>query len=112
MPNSPLYHFLHKRTVTVDDDPTAPRPPTVLSHDLQLLSAFSLQREPITHHTKQFRGTIDYVFVSSHSLRVCGLQQPDESAAKRGIPSETEPSDHLHLLVQLACVGMPTPTGV
>jgi endonuclease/exonuclease/phosphatase family metal-dependent hydrolase len=108
LPGSALYKYLHEGKLTLDLPPSSPTSPPldtrkpVVSHDLSLRSAFSIHREPLTHRTTHFNGTIDYIIVTQNSLQVCALLYPNEQAAKQGIPSENEPSDHLPLVAQLA----------
>ncbi|KAK4749249.1 hypothetical protein SAY87_026698 [Trapa incisa] len=103
------------------------RPPGKLNHQLPLVSAYSsfarlnvasgsekqkrrmdtLTNEPLfTNCTRDFIGTLDYIFYSADSLTVEGLLELlDEDSLRKdtGLPSPEWSSDHIALLAEFRC---------
>eukprot|EP00252_Welwitschia_mirabilis_P025063 TRINITY_DN7692_c0_g1_i1.p1 TRINITY_DN7692_c0_g1~~TRINITY_DN7692_c0_g1_i1.p1 ORF type:complete len:614 (-),score=96.22 TRINITY_DN7692_c0_g1_i1:751-2592(-) len=108
------------------------RPPSKLSHQLPLVSAYSsfarmmglslgmdthcrrmdpATNEPLfTNCTRDFLGTLDYIFYTADSLMVESLLELlDEESLRKdtGLPSPEWSSDHIALLAELRCKPRP-----
>ena len=74
-----------------------------LSHSLHLASAYGLHSKP-THATTGYVNTLDWVFFSARSLRLCrvaSIPPVEELTRHGGIPSAEFPSDHVALVCDL-----------
>ena len=73
-----------------------------LSHSLQLQSAYTKELE-FTNWTPTFKGIIDYIWYSSHSVNVVGVLggiDKDYIGKTVGFPNWHHPSDHIPILSQ------------
>lgn len=81
--------------------------PRQLGHQLQLQSAYAAVsgKEPeFTNYTGQFKGTLDYVWVSRGTLAVNGVLEIDKKSnvsKETAMPAPQYPSDHVCLLCEL-----------
>ncbi|GMN45328.1 hypothetical protein TIFTF001_014513 [Ficus carica] len=69
--------------------------------------------EPLfTNFTKNFSGTLDYIFYTENSLRVEGLLNLlDRETLGPGLPSPVWPSDHIALMARFSLKPQPTRLG-
>lgn len=78
---------------------------TGMSHDLDLLSCYANKALTYTNYTYDFRGVLDYVFVTRDSVHAAAVLMPLSEAQLSehcpGIPNANTPSDHVLLYVQL-----------
>lgn len=81
-----------------------------IEHPFHLRSSYSAlsgtpDEMPFTNYVPTFNGVIDYIWYSSNSLEVISLLgPPDMEYLKRvpGFPSYHFPSDHLHIMAEVA----------
>lgn len=81
-----------------------------IEHPFHLRSAYSAlngtpEEMPFTNYVPTFNGVIDYIWYSSNSVEVISLLgPPDMDYLKRvpGFPNYHFPSDHLHLMAEVA----------
>jgi len=75
--------------------------PIKLTHDISLSSSYKavMEEEPkYTNKQASFEGTLDYIWYSNKSLRVCGvIEMP---VLKAPVPDQYYPSDHLSLIAK------------
>lgn len=77
-----------------------------ITHSFQLKSAYDSGLMPYTNYTYDFKGVIDYIFISRPQLNALGLLGPLDSQWLfdnniLGCPHPHIPSDHFSLLAQL-----------
>lgn len=79
-----------------------------IEHPFHLRSSYSLGNDnvmPFTNYVPNFNGVIDYIWYSSNSLELISvLGPPDMKYLERvpGFPNYHFPSDHLHLMSEVA----------
>lgn len=74
-----------------------------MSHDLALTSCYPAALAPYTNCTHDFRGVLDYIFVSSEYFRVASVLGvvPLEQLAFPALPNAHSPSDHVSLFASV-----------
>lgn len=73
------------------------------SLSLRFESSYASQSEPDTNYTRNYTGTLDYIWYDQDTLSLCSLlQSVKESEKKRPIemPNNRYPSDHASLMAQ------------
>jgi mRNA deadenylase 3'-5' endonuclease subunit Ccr4 len=70
-----------------------------MRHDLALVSCYPPEATPYTNCTHEFRGVLDYIFVSAESVRVASILSvvPLEQLPCPALPNAHSPSDHVLL---------------
>lgn len=75
-----------------------------MRHDLSLVSCYP-KTTVYTNYTHEFKGVLDYIFVTSDTLQVAAILKPlseeQLTAPLPAIPSPFNPSDHVSLFTQL-----------
>jgi CCR4-NOT transcription complex subunit 6 len=74
-----------------------------MRHDLALVSCYPPDATPYTNCTHDFRGVLDYIFVSAESVRVASILSvvPLEQLPFPALPNAHSPSDHVLLLASV-----------
>ncbi|KAK9758536.1 Endonuclease-reverse transcriptase [Popillia japonica] len=80
--------------------------PNEFTHSFKLASAYSEDIMPYTNYTYDFKGIIDYIFYTKHTMKPLGLLGPHSAEWLRehkivGCPHPHIFSDHFPLLVEL-----------
>ncbi len=70
-----------------------------MRHDLALASCYPPEATPYTNCTHDFKGVLDYIFVSAESVRVASILNvvPLEHLPLPALPNAHAPSDHVLL---------------
>ncbi|KAJ3109091.1 Glucose-repressible alcohol dehydrogenase transcriptional effector [Phlyctochytrium planicorne] len=108
LPNSGVYEFLSRGSVSQDHDDFGTYTygnytSEGLAHNLSLKSAYSHVDElDFTNFTATFKGVIDYIWYTTPTLSITGLLSNVEKgyvAKNVGFPNAHHPSDHIPLVV-------------
>ena len=113
MPDSGVYEFMTRGTVTKDHEDflnhSYYNSDSNVTHKLQLKSSYANIGElNFTNYTPTFKGTIDYIWYSTQGISVTGLLgnlDPAYMTKQVGFPNWHHPSDHIPIMVEVRLRG-------
>lgn len=108
-PDSAVYEYIRRGSVSIDHEDLSTDPCGLLKHlnfghALRLGTAYETctgREAEHTNYTEDFKGTLDYIWFTSNSLTVLAISQVDEESQltqETALPSSTRPSDHVSLV--------------